>query len=210
MDHDGVDVASSGCRSPDIEPLRIHSAARANTRRRDADHFLGRALIQLKHGAATNDTLQVHALLMMRPQHSQHRRDVQMHSSKRANRSAVRHASLTAAAVRILASPAAYAAIGDYSGLALSTGNIGRSTHADLVVGAPGETVQDETDVGAGHISTIYGRTGGLSVTGAPTVTQNSASITMLQRPATLSAVHSRRRRSFQTDVLTGQTSAST
>ncbi len=86
--------------------------------------------------------------------------------------------------------------VGERFGAALSAGNIGRSAHADLVVGAPGEnvttavrlatpdcsqifciSVKFETHVGAGQLNTIYGSASGLTSLGAQSFTQSSTSI---------------------------------
>ena len=81
-------------------------------------------------------------------------------------------------------------------GTALSAGNFGRSSHADLLVGTPGETVTTYTrevysgcgqvlcvrlipnlQVGAGVVGAVYGSATGFSATGAQAFSQSSGSI---------------------------------
>jgi FG-GAP repeat len=52
----------------------------------------------------------------------------------------------------------------DHFGSALAAANFGNSTHADLAVGVPDESVSGEDDAGA--INVIYGATGGLTTAG--------------------------------------------
>jgi hypothetical protein len=50
---------------------------------------------------------------------------------------------------------------GDSFGQAIDAGNLGRSSHADLAIGDPGEDI-NETD-GAGAVNIVYGSAGGLT-----------------------------------------------
>jgi FG-GAP repeat len=50
---------------------------------------------------------------------------------------------------------------GDSFGQALDAGNLGRSTHADLVIGVPGEDVGETADAGA--VNVVYGSSDGLT-----------------------------------------------
>jgi hypothetical protein len=57
-------------------------------------------------------------------------------------------------------------------GAALAAGNFGRSSHADLVVGVPNDTV--ETKQLAGSVNVLYGSSSGITTTGDQRWTQDS------------------------------------
>ena len=63
----------------------------------------------------------------------------------------------------------------DRFGISLAAGDLGRGDYADLVIGAPFETVG--TRQGAGAVTVLYGSSGGLSATGSQLWTQDSAGI---------------------------------
>jgi hypothetical protein len=64
---------------------------------------------------------------------------------------------------------------GDSFGQALDAGNLGRSSHADLAIGVPGEDVGDAVDAGA--VNVIYGRSSGLTAINDQIWTQDSEGV---------------------------------
>ena len=64
---------------------------------------------------------------------------------------------------------------GDYFGSSLTAGNFGRSVHADLAIGVPGDTVGAK--FAAGAVNVIYGSASGLTAAGSQRWTQNSRGI---------------------------------
>jgi hypothetical protein len=77
---------------------------------------------------------------------------------------------------------------GDQFGLTLSASNVGRTTHADLIVGVPDEDIlvslggdltgiQTELRANAGLLHVLYGSPSGLSGTGSQVVSQNSSGV---------------------------------
>ena len=77
---------------------------------------------------------------------------------------------------------------GDHFGATLSAANVGRSSHADLIVGVPDEDVlvslggdlsgiQFENRADAGALHAIYGAAGGLQASGSQLWNQNSSGV---------------------------------
>jgi hypothetical protein len=60
-------------------------------------------------------------------------------------------------------------------GAALAAGNVGKSSHADLVIGVPNDSV--ETTIYAGSVNVLYGSPSGIVTTGARRWTQDSPGI---------------------------------
>jgi disulfide bond formation protein DsbB len=65
---------------------------------------------------------------------------------------------------------------GDRFGSALTAANLGRTLHADLAIGVPGENVGAIADAGA--VTVLYGAAGGLSAAGNQFWHQNVAGVT--------------------------------
>jgi FG-GAP repeat len=63
----------------------------------------------------------------------------------------------------------------DAFGAALAAWNFGRSSHADLAVGAPFEDIAPPAGIEAGRVTVLYGGSGGLSATGNQAIDQNSS-----------------------------------
>ena len=64
---------------------------------------------------------------------------------------------------------------GDHFGFALAAANVGRSSHADLVIGVPGENVQGIRNAGA--LNVLYGSPSDLTVTGNQLLHRNVAGL---------------------------------
>ncbi|MFT4165534.1 MAG: FG-GAP repeat protein [Microlunatus sp.] len=65
---------------------------------------------------------------------------------------------------------------GDRFGSALAAGDFGKTTHADLVIGAPTEDLLgDDIDVGVIHV--FYGAAAGITVTGSQYISQDTSNL---------------------------------
>ena len=70
----------------------------------------------------------------------------------------------------------------DFTGSALAAGNVGKSGHAELVIGSPGEDFGADFDAGA--VNVLYGGSNGLTASGDQLWHQNSSGVADSVEPA--------------------------